>query len=223
MTYSTSIKAIISAARSILRNRRSLLLMLAVYGGLLAAIYLFVSTREATVSQLVLTLVTVVAAPALFFVLQAAIVNPTSRGLIKRSAKLLGVTVPMIVLTILAVYSLNKVHTHPTIVTTVRYLAWAVIAPLVVVQLWIAVSDGGLRIRSVFSRAFAPQAVFVYACGFLVFAVVPYLLLQKTIPAHRPWLEVSLLATRLGISALLMLLGWILTVRALSVLNAPKT
>jgi len=222
MTYSTSINAIISAARSLLRNRRSVLLMLAVYAGLLAAIYLFVSTREATVSQLVLTLVTVVAAPVLFFVLQAAIVNPSSRGLIKRSAKLLGVTTPMIALTVLAMYGLNKIQTHPTIVTTGRYLALAVIAPLLLVQLWIAVSDGGLRIRRVFRRAFAPQSVFVYACGFLVFAVVPYLLLQKTMPSSRPWLEVSLLVTRLGISALLMLIGWVLTVRTLSLLNAPK-
>src|ERR1041384_810505 len=88
MTYSNSIKAIITSARSLFGNRRSLLLMLAVYAGLLAAIYLFVSTSEATVSQLVLTLVTVIGAPALFFVLQAAIVGPTSRGLMKRSIKL---------------------------------------------------------------------------------------------------------------------------------------
>ena len=223
MTYSTSINAIISAARLLLRNRRSLLLMLAVYAGLLAAIYLFVSTREATVSQLVLTLVTVVAAPALFFLLQAAIVNPTSRGLIKSSVKLLLVTAPVIALTVLAVYGLSKVQTHPTIVSTMRYLAWAVIAPLLVVQLWIVVSNGSLRMRNVFSRAFAPQSVFVYACGFVVFAVVPYLLLQKTIPAHRPWLELSQLVLRLGLSALLILLGWVLTVRTLSILNAPKT
>src|ERR1041384_6754115 len=74
MTYSTSIKAIIAAVRSLFGHRRSLLLMLAVYAGLLTAIYLFVSTREATVSQLVLTLVTFIGAPALFFVLHAAIV-----------------------------------------------------------------------------------------------------------------------------------------------------
>src|ERR1043165_5441226 len=95
MTYSTSLRAIVSAARSLFGNRRSLLLMLAVYAGLLAAIYLFVSTREATVSQLVLTLVTSIGAPALFFVLQAAIIGPTPRGLMKRSVKLLVVSVPV--------------------------------------------------------------------------------------------------------------------------------
>src|ERR1044072_4879865 len=124
MTYSTSLRAIASDARSLFGNRRSLLLMLVVYAGLLAAIYLFVSTREATVSQLLLTFVTVIVAPALFFFLQAATVSyingPTSRGLIKNSLKLIAVSVPVIALTFVAVRSLNKIQTHPTIVTTVR-------------------------------------------------------------------------------------------------------
>jgi len=219
MTYATSLRALISAARSLFSNRRSLLLMLAVYAGLLAAIYLFVSTREATVGQLVLTLVTVIAAPALFFVLQAAIVGPTSQGLIKRSVKLLAVSVPIIALAVVTVYGLNKFQTHPTIVMTVRYLSWAVVAPLLLVQLWIAVSNGGVRVKQVLTRAFAPQSMFVYACGFLMFAVAPYFLLQKSIPAHRPWLELSLIVARLGLTALLILFGWALTVRTLSILK----
>lgn len=223
MTYSTSIKAIIAAVRSLFGHRRSLLLMLAVYAGLLTAIYLFVSTREATVSQLVLTLVTVIAAPALFFVLQAAIVGPTSRGLIKRSVMLLVVSTPVVALTVGAVYGLGKFQTHLTIVTTVRYLAWAVIAPLLIVQLWIAVSNGRVRVRKILTRAFAPQSMFVYACGFVMFAIAPYWLLRKAIPAHRPWLEISLIVARLSLTALLILLGWALTVRALSILNATKS
>jgi len=216
--YSQSIKAIISTVRSLLSNRRSLLLMLAVYTGLLAAIYLFVSTREATIFQLLLTLITVIVAPALFFVLQAIIVGPTSRGLIKNSFRLIVVSVPVIALTVVAVYGLNKLETHPTIVTTVRYLLLEVIGPLVVIQLWIAVSNG-LRVWNVLTRTFAPQSVFVYACGFLIFAVVPYLLLHKSIPSSRPWLELSLLVVRLALSALLILLGWVLTVGSLSILN----
>jgi hypothetical protein len=119
-------------------------------------------------------------------------------------------------------YGLMKFQTHPTIVTTVRYLFWAVIAPLLVVQLWIAVSHGGVRVREVFTRAFAPRSMFVYACGFLIFAVAPYLLLQKSIPAQRQWIEISLVAVRLGLSALLILLGWALTLRALSILTVAE-
>ena len=221
--YSSSITAIASAVRVLFSNRRSLLLMLLVYTGLLAAIYLFVSTREATISQLLLTFVTVIVAPALFFVLQAAIVT-SGPGLVKTSFKLLVVTAPVIALTIVAMYGLNKVQTHPTIVTTVRYLSLAVVVPLLIVQLWIAVSNGGIKsVRNVLPRAFAPQSMFVYACGFLIFAVVPYLLLHKAMPNPRPWVEMSLLVARLAISALLILLGWVLTVSTLSILNARRT
>jgi len=126
--------------------------------------------------------------------------------------------VPVIALTLVAVYGLNKLETHPTIVTTVRYLLLAVTGPLLVVQLWITVSNG-MRLRNVLTRTFAPQSVFMYTCGFLVFAVVPYLLLHKTLTLQRPWLELSLMIVRLSLSALFILFGWVLTVRALSILN----
>ena len=216
--YTTSIKAIISAARSLFRNRRSLLLILAVYIALLTAMYLFVSTREATVSQLLLTLVTVIAAPALFFVLQAATVNSGSRSLIRTSLNLIVVSVPVIALTLLAVYGLNKIHTHPAIVTTVRYLLLAVVIPLLAMQLWIGAGNTGLRtvVKSL-RRTFTPQSLFIYACGFLVFAIAPYWLLHRTIAIQRPWLELSVMVARLALSALLILLGWVTTVRALSI------
>lgn len=213
--YTAAINAIISAARSLFRNRRSLLLILTVYAALLAAIYLFVSTREATVSQLLLTLVTVIAAPALFFVLQAAIVS--SHSLVKTSLKLIVVSVPVIALTLLAIYGLNKFHTHPAIVTTVRYLLLAVVTPLLAMQLWIAAGNTGWRtvIKSL-TTTFTPQSLFIYAFGFLVFALAPYWLLHRTFTIQRPWLELSVMVARLALSALLILLGWVTTLRALS-------
>ena len=218
--YSTAINAIITAARSVFSNRRSLLLILAVYSALLTAIYLFVSTREATVSQLLLTLVTLIAAPALFFVLQAAIVSDTSSGLLKNTLKLFAVSVPVIGFTLLAVYGLNKFQTHPTIVITARYLLLAVIAPLLVIRLWISAGNRGFRtIVKGLQRTFAPQSLFVYTCGFLIFAVAPYLLLHRTVTIQRPWIELSLMVVRLGLSAMLILLGWVTTVRAISMLK----
>lgn len=227
--YSTSIKAIISAMRSLFKNRRALLLLVTVYIALLAAIYLFVSTREATISQLILTLVVSVSAPALFFVLQAVSVSytngPTSTRLIRNTTlRLILVTLPVIALLLLTVYGLNKIQTHPTIVTTVRYLLMAFIAPLLAIQLWIAISNSSLRslvksLRRVLIGTLAPQSLFVYACGFLFFAVVPYLLLQKSISIERPWLELSVLILRLGAGALLVLLGWVTTVGAISILS----
>ena len=225
--YSQSVNAILSAMRALLRNHRALLLMIAAYAGLLLAIYLFVSTREATISQLILTLVAVIAAPALFFVLQAVSVSyagsPTPGGLIKKTLKLIAVSVPVLALTLLTVYGLSKIQTHPTIVTAVRYLLLAVMTPLLAIQLWIAGSNSGLRnLRKVLSSTFAPQSMFVYACGFLIFAISPYYLLQGKISVQRPWLELSLLILRLGVSALLILLGWVTTVGAISILSRPS-
>ena len=226
--YSQSINAILSAARSLLRSRRVLLMLIAAYACLLLAIYLFVSTREATISQLILTLVAVVSAPALFFALQAISVSypdgTASRGLLQKSLKLIAVSVPVVALTLLTIYGLNKIHSHPTIVTAVRYLLLAVVIPLLAIHLWIAGSNSGFRVfvknlRKVLSNTFAPHSVFVYACGFLFFAVVPYYLLQGKTSIQRPWLELSLLFLRLGVSAMLILIGWVTTVGAISILT----
>ncbi len=205
------------------------------WAGLLTAVYLFASTREATISQLVLTLVVVIAAPALFFVLQAVSVTyadgPVSDGRIRKllfdCLRLIVVSVPVIAVTLLAVYGLNKVQTYVTLATTLRYLLIAVVAPMLAIQLWIATTNGGLRslvksMRGVVGKTFAPQSMFVYGCGFLMFAVIPYLLLQIGPSIERPWLELSVLTLRLAASALLILLGWVTTVGAISILNRPS-
>jgi hypothetical protein len=226
--FSQPIIAMFSAARLLFKNRRALALMLAAYTGLLTAIFLFVSTREATIPQLILTMVVAIAAPALFFVLQTVSVSYTngspSSGLIKNSLKLIVVSVPVIALTVLAVYGLSKVNSYVTLVTATGYLLASVVAPLLAIQLWIAASSGELRgllkgLRRVAARAFAPQSVFVYVCGFLIFAVAPYLLITLTVPAANAWLEFMLLMLRLSVSGLLIVFGWVMTVGALSILN----
>ena len=218
--------------RLLFANRLTLVLLVMIYGGLLSAGYLFVSTREATISQLVMTLALFVVTPALFFAFQAVSVNyvngPGTTSLIKKAAydslKLVAVSVPLLGVIALAFYGLGKINSHLTIVTTVRYLLIGVIAPLLTIQLWGAVSREGFsqllrRTPRIAARAFAPQSVFIYACGFLVFAVAPYFLIFHTTQTDRAWLEVSLLVIRLTGSALLILFGWVTTVGTLSLLN----
>ena len=233
--YLKSLSAMFSAVRLLFKSRRALLLLLLTWAGLLTAVYLFASTRVATISQLLLTLVVVIAAPALFFVLQAVSVSyadgPVSGGRLKKllldCLRLIVVSLPVIAVTLLAVYGLNKVQTYVTLATTLRYLLIAVIAPMLTIQLWIATTRSGLRpllksMRSVLGKTFAPQSVFVYGCGFLMFAVIPYLLLQVGPSIERPWLELSVLTLRLAVSALLVLLGWITTVGAISILGKTE-
>lgn len=229
--FSQSIKAALAAVRLLFKNRFLLLLLVGLYGGLLFAGYLFVSTREATISQLVLTLALVIVTPALFFALQAVSVNyaseSTPNGLVKKAAldslRLVVVSVPVIVVTALACYGLGKINSHLTAVLAARYLLAGVIAPLLAIQLWVAVSHDGLksllrRAHHVAIRSFVPQSLLVYACGILFFGVAPYLLIFHTTQTDRAWLELSLLIVRLVASALLVLLGWVTTVGTLSLL-----
>ncbi len=244
--YFKSTNAVFSAVKMLFRSWSTLPLMIAIYGALLLAVYLFISTREATVAQLILTFVMMVAAPLLFFVLQSASINyaTESSGLLRKTLldalKLIAVTVPAIALTVLAVYVFGKLQgglaidpetsqpTSPNTLTTLtvlRYLVLGVVVPLVTIQLWIATSTRGLRgivrnLRETIARAFAPQAVFIFAFGFLFFAVVPYFLLVQTFQIQRTWLEVSLFTVRVVVSALFVLLGWVTTIGALSILNA---
>ena len=126
--FSQSIKAALAALKSLFRSWTTLTLVVLLYSGLLVAGYLFVSTREATISQLLLTLTAVVVAPALFFALQAVSVNYTSStgalGLVKKTAKdslrLIAVSVPLVLLTTLAVYGLGKISPNHTVVIAAR-------------------------------------------------------------------------------------------------------
>ncbi len=230
--FTQSIKTGLTALRSLFESRTTLVLVGLLYGGLIVASYLFVSTREATIAQLVITLATMVIAPALFFALQAVSVNyATNTGtmrLVKKTAqdwlRLIVVTAPLVLLTTLAIYGLSKINSQTTPVIAARYLLIGVIAPLLAIQLWVAASSEGLRslwrrTHRIVARAFAPQSVFVYACGILFFAVAPYLLIFVHLEIERAWLEISLLVVRLAIGSLLIVIGWVTTVGTLSLLN----
>ena len=227
--FSQAIKAELTAIQLLFRSKLTLLLLVGIYGILLGAGYLFVSTREATIMQLVMTLALVVIAPALFFTLQAVSLNHFSGSTaIKKNIhdclRLIAVSVPVVVLTVLGMYGLGKIESHQTVVIAVRYLLVGVIAPLLAIQLWVAASRDGLRqllrrVPQTLARAFAPQSVFIYACGVLVFAVAPYFLIFHTSQIERAWLEVSLLVVRLAVSALLILFGWVTTVGTLALLS----
>ena len=232
--YLKCFRAMFSAVRMLLKSPRTLLMLFISWAGLLTAVYVFASTREATISQLLLTLVVVIAAPALFFVLQAVSVTYAGdRPGVRTSQiaidglKLIVVSTPVIAITLLALHTLNKIQSHLTFATTLRYLLIAVVAPMLAIQLWIAASTRGLRsllkgLRLVLGQTFAPQSMFVYGCGFLIFAVVPYLILQIGISSDHPWAELSVLVVRMVVSAILILLGWVTTVGALSILGSAQ-
>ncbi|MGB8510992.1 MAG: hypothetical protein WCD76_21655 [Pyrinomonadaceae bacterium] len=112
--------AIGTAARGLLRSPGALAVLTLLYLALLASLYLFFATREATTAQLVGTAVWAVAAPLFFLLLQAAAANfaegvtASPAALLKRAladfVKILLVSLPLIALCVLVVYLLNKLQ-----------------------------------------------------------------------------------------------------------------
>jgi hypothetical protein len=261
-------QSIASAARNLSRNWQPMLLIAIVYACLLVVLYFFVSVREASLAQVVLTFALAIAAPLLFFVLQAMIAGAaasdadelTSGALVRRALtsfwKLLLITLPLIALAVLIAYLLGKAQARfgttlnnpavdlprrvanaanareaarsidwrAAILSTVRYLFFGLILPLAAIHLWLATAQEGLgpaikKLKTLLARAFAPQSVLIYVVGFVIFAVIPYFLLFKTIPTKHAWLEISLLVARLAVVFALSLFGWVMTVKAISLLS----
>lgn len=104
---------------------------------------------------------------------------------------------------------------------SLRLLLLGLVLPLLAAHLWLAAARDGFgsalrRIHRVVARAFSPRSVFIYAVGMLLFALVPYFLITKSIPAGTGWLEVTLFSARMGLALLLMLFGWLTTMTALA-------
>jgi hypothetical protein len=112
-----SLNALGASTRDALRNWRGLLLLSALYLALLLSVYYFFSTGVANAWQLVVTAVTFVAAPLLFFALQAAAANfalpgagfgTVARRTPRDFLKVLLLALPLIGLAVLFVYLLGK-------------------------------------------------------------------------------------------------------------------
>jgi hypothetical protein len=163
----STIKQFLNAAWTSIANIRSLATFVGLYALLLASIYIFASTREATVSQVLVTFVLLIVIPAEFFILQASILaqalNPKWRAIFINAAKLLIVTIPIIIIGWLIWISLAKLQLRypaprPPIVlpaaaakpqplywpsvlfATMRGLIFGIILPLATIHLWIEVA-----------------------------------------------------------------------------------
>jgi len=264
--------SIATAARKVLKNWKSMVLIAIVYAALLAALYFFMAVREASIVQVALTFGLAIAALVLFFLLHAMIAGGVAEridsdaelsigSLIRRSAanlwKLVVISLPLIAVAVLVAYLLGKAQNYfavspdaandmleraassrtrnserPPIdwpvatISSVRYLFFGLFLPLATIHLWLATVREGLwpavrRIATHLSNAFAPQSVLIYIVGFLVFGLLPYLLLFKTTSTTEAWLEILLLVARLAGVFGLTLFGWVITVWALSLFATP--
>jgi hypothetical protein len=89
-----------------------------------------------------------------------------------------------------------------TLVTTIQYVLLLVALPLAAIGFWGSTAREGLgtalrKSGKTLAGAFGPRAVLVYAIGFLFFGLIPYQLVFTPTHANNPWVEASLLGTRL--------------------------
>ncbi len=118
--FTESFQSIVIATQRLFRNWRALIVMAVLYAGLLASLYLFVTIREATKSQVAVTLLLAILAPLLFFLIQTTSacqadgVSPAR--LLKESLrnfwKVLTVTLPLIALAVLVLYVLSRAQNY---------------------------------------------------------------------------------------------------------------
>src|SRR5260221_9402782 len=100
----TTIRTFIDSVRALLTSPRSLAILAVLYALLLATLYGFISTREATLWQVTVTYVFLVLIPLEFFVLQAAILQHARMQkfnwaqILRDAIKLAVVTIPIILL-----------------------------------------------------------------------------------------------------------------------------
>ena len=172
---------IAGSSRELLRNWRALIILLLLYVAMLCAVYLFFATREATVAQLIETFAVGILTPLLFFAIQMMALRysaPNQRllsllgGSLRDSWKLIVISLPLILLAVLIVYSLGGIEfkeveqavraaplpprppapkSAPPLqwqalaLTSLEYLLLCVAIPLAAMHLWIATARDGLK------------------------------------------------------------------------------
>jgi hypothetical protein len=113
-----SFKLVLETIRGLLHNRGALAIFAGLYVLLLAALFGFVATREATIRQVLMTLLFAGVVPAIFFLLQAAIINLARHDriewqrVLRSSCRLALLTLPLILISVGSASLLNRWQAH---------------------------------------------------------------------------------------------------------------
>src|SRR5437660_10942735 len=130
----------------------------------------------------------------------------------------------------------QPLHWPTVIFATIRFLVFAVALPLATIHLWIRVSAGDIRtlfsggaeatvkrIGRWLARAFASDSVLAYALGAILFALIPYAVLFIKISPKGTKTDFAVFIAQLLIAFCFSLIGWIVTVTALSKVNTQTS
>jgi hypothetical protein len=244
------IESILTAARKIFTNWGALLISFLLYAALHGVLYLLITTREATLLQILLTFILPLIALLLFFTLQALGLSYIRIGvgpayLLKRALKdcwkLLLMSLPLILLAWLIVYSIGKAEGHLlnqisgaaqqsgkwklTALNWTEVFLFYFVLPLIAIHLWITTLHEGVgsAIKSIgrsVARAFSPRSMLIYLVVVVVFGAIAYFLFFTKTPVENQWAELWLFGARLAMAMISVFLGWMLTLGSLAELTA---
>lgn len=169
----TTLKIWFESLKATLTSLRTIVLLV-IYALLLVSFYFFISTREATAGQVLVTYALLLLVPAEFFVFQAAILDfaRDRRFAIKQvvvsALKLFLVTIPVVLIAAFVWWLMNKLqgrfpappapvvfaptppkpqplHWPTMLITTLRFVIFGVAFPLATIHLWIEASVCDVR------------------------------------------------------------------------------
>jgi hypothetical protein len=176
-------KTWVETIRQLLRSPSSLAIFAGLYALLLATLYGFVSTREATVWQVIVTLSFLVLIPAEFFILQSSIIRHGYDGgfkwgqILRDSIKIAVVTIPMILIGYAIFALLNKWAAHYPIKT----------APL---SVWPSPKAMTAPNRTITQPMHWPTLLFATARSLIFGVILPLATIQLWLKASRQELSV---------------------------------
>ena len=171
----TTIKLWLGTIASTFTNVGALIVFAIIYAMLVVSSYFLISTREATVWQVVVTCALMILIPALFFVYQAAIISRVRDGRLRVAAIGLNAvrfflgTIPLLLIAWLLYYLLNKLairysgpaipllpatqgppqsaplHWPSLIFASLKFVLLGVALPLAAIHLWIEMASCNFR------------------------------------------------------------------------------
>jgi hypothetical protein len=171
----TTLKLWFSTIANTFTNIGALMIFAIIYAVLVLAAYFFISTREATVGQVVVTYALMILIPALFFVYQASIIGRVQdgkfcwRSIGLNALRFLLGTIPLLLIAWLLYYALNKLalrypapviailpatqgppqpaatHWPSLIFASLKFVLLGVALPLAAIHLWIEMAACNFR------------------------------------------------------------------------------
>ena len=225
------IKDLLNSARERLRDRSGLVLLFGIYVGLLLSLALFVATSVATIKQVLLTLVMLVAVPAIFFLLPAVCLTrdqAKNQGTALRTWwRTAAISIPLLLLSLILFKSIGRIelgalgpNKTSVVFTFLRVAIFGIGLPLALIRLWIATAAEGFprspaQLRSWLAGAFGPRPVLTYLIGAVISGGIAGALFFVRVPLQQENAQIVSLIVRDVLGLLVIFFGLIVTLTAM--------